>query len=112
MALWRAGAPGDAALLYLRGRVLHRSGRDGEALEALRAALDADETGEVTLMMRELLRDAGDPRPEDLAARHELMVKALQRRARPVRCSRCGAEAPRRAWRCLRCGGFETFTSK
>ena len=106
---WRAAAPGDAALHYLRGRALHRAGRNAEALEALRAAMDADATGEVTLVMRELLRDAGDPRPEELAARHELMVKALQRRARPLRCVRCGAEAPRRAWRCLRCGAFESL---
>jgi len=106
---WRQAAPGDAALLYLRGRALHRAGRDPEALEALRAALDADGSGEVTLVMRDLLRDAGDPRPEELAIRHELMVKALQRRARLLRCSRCGAGSPLRAWRCSRCGAFESF---
>jgi lipopolysaccharide biosynthesis regulator YciM len=55
------------------------------------------------------LREAEAPAPEDLAARHDLMVAALLRKARPVRCTRCGAEAPTRQWRCKRCGAFESF---
>jgi lipopolysaccharide biosynthesis regulator YciM len=104
-----AAAPDDAALRYLEARLLHRAGRPGAALEEARRALEADTSGEVTLVMRELLREAGDPRPEELAGRHELLVKALLRRGRPVRCGRCGAEAPVRSWRCRRCGAFGSF---
>jgi len=104
-----AAAPEDAALRYLEARLLHRAGRPGAAVVEARRALEADASGEVTLVMRELLREAGDPRPEELAGRHELLVKALLRRARPVRCGRCGAEAPVRAWRCRRCGAFGSF---
>jgi lipopolysaccharide biosynthesis regulator YciM len=104
-----SAAPGDAALRYLRARLLHRAGRAGAALEEARRALEADATGEVTLVMRDLLREAGAPRPEELAGRHELLVKALMRRARPVRCARCGAEAPVRAWRCRLCGAFRAW---
>jgi lipopolysaccharide biosynthesis regulator YciM len=102
-------APGDAALHYLRGRVLHLAGRPQDAMAALRQALNLDTAGEVTLAMRDLLREAEAPAPEDLAARHDLMVAALLRKARPVRCTRCGAEAPTRQWRCKRCGAFESF---
>ncbi|OFX24047.1 MAG: hypothetical protein A2V77_08765 [Anaeromyxobacter sp. RBG_16_69_14] len=102
-------APDDAALHYLRGRVLHLAGRPQDAMAALRQALDLDAAGEVTLAMRDLLREAEAPAPEELAARHDLMVAALLRKARPVRCTRCGAEAPTRQWRCKRCGAFESF---
>ncbi len=105
-----AAAPGDAALHYLRGRLLHLAGRPQDAMAALRQALERDTTGEVTLAMRDLLREAEAPAPEDLAARHDLMVAALLRKARPVRCTRCGAEAPTRQWRCKRCGAFESFS--
>ena len=104
-----AAAPRDGALRFLRGRVLHAAGRSREALAALREALDHDATGEVTVAMRDLLREAKAPAPEDLAARHDLMVAALLRKARPVRCGRCGAEAATREWRCRRCGAFESF---
>jgi lipopolysaccharide biosynthesis regulator YciM len=104
-----AREPEDAALQFLRGRLLHAEGNDAEAAPALRRALDLDRTGEVTLAMRDLLREAGAPGPGELAARHDLMVVALLRRARPARCRRCGAEAPVRAWRCTRCGAFESF---
>jgi lipopolysaccharide biosynthesis regulator YciM len=104
-----SAAPRDAALHYLRGRVLHLSGRHQEAMKALRQALELDVAGEVTLAMRDLLREAEAPAPEDLAPRHDLMVAALLRKARPVRCTRCGAEAPTRQWRCKRCGAFESF---
>jgi lipopolysaccharide biosynthesis regulator YciM len=103
--------PGDAALHLLRGRALQAAGRPAEAFPALRKALDLDETGEVTLAMRDLLREAGAPAPDELAARHDLMVAALLRRGRRPRCKRCGAEAPVRAWRCRRCGAFESFVS-
>jgi lipopolysaccharide biosynthesis regulator YciM len=59
--------------------------------------------------MRELLREADPPGPDDLAARHELLVAALLRRARPIRCARCGAETAARAWRCRRCGAFDAY---
>jgi lipopolysaccharide biosynthesis regulator YciM len=59
--------------------------------------------------MRELLREAEAPGPDDLAPRHDLLVAALLRRARPLRCARCGAEAPARAWRCRRCGAFDPY---
>jgi lipopolysaccharide biosynthesis regulator YciM len=101
--------PGDAALHFLRGRILHAAGREADAVPSLRKALDLDASGEVTLAMRDLLRAADAPGPEELAARHDLMVTALLRRARPMRCRRCGAEAPVRAWRCRRCGAFESF---
>ncbi|HEX9241325.1 MAG TPA: hypothetical protein VF875_02675, partial [Anaeromyxobacter sp.] len=80
-----------------------------EALEGARAALELDRTGEVTVAMRELLREAAAPGPEDLAARHELLVAALLRKARPLRCARCSAETAARAWRCRRCGAFDCF---
>jgi ribosomal protein L40E len=63
----------------------------------------------VTVAMRELLREAQAPGPDDLAARHELLVTALLRRARPIRCARCGAETASRAWRCRRCGAFDPY---
>jgi lipopolysaccharide biosynthesis regulator YciM len=88
---------------------MHAVGRNADAAPALQRALDLDTTGEVTLAMRDLLREAGTPGPDELAMRHDLMVAALLRRARPVRCKRCGAEAPVRAWRCTRCGAFESF---
>ena len=44
--------------------------------------------------MRDLLRAADAPGPDDLAARHDLLVAALLKRARAPHCSRCGAEAP------------------
>jgi lipopolysaccharide biosynthesis regulator YciM len=102
-------APADAGLLYLRARLLHAAGRGREALPAVREALDRDVTGEVTLAMRELLREADAPEPADLAERHDLLVAALLRKAKPMRCTRCHAEAPTRPWRCRRCGAFESF---
>jgi lipopolysaccharide biosynthesis regulator YciM len=104
-----AARPRDAALHLLHGRALHRLGRTPEALGALRRALDTDETGEVTLAMRELLREAEAPGPGDLAARHDLLVTALLRRTPALRCSRCGAAAAARAWRCRSCGLFDPF---
>jgi lipopolysaccharide biosynthesis regulator YciM len=99
----------NAALHLLHGRALHRAGRTRDALVALRCALDRDRTGEVTLAMRELLREAEAPGPEDLAARHDLMVAALLRRAKPLRCGRCGVETAARSWRCRRCGAFDVY---
>jgi lipopolysaccharide biosynthesis regulator YciM len=104
-----AARPEDPALHLLHGRALHRAGRDPEALAALRRALEHDLTGEVTLAMRELLREAQAPGPEDLAARHDLLVAALLRRGRALRCSRCGADAVARAWRCRRCGAYDPY---
>jgi lipopolysaccharide biosynthesis regulator YciM len=103
-----AARPDDAALHLLLARVLRRAERIGAALAALRSALELDRTGEVTVAMRELLREE-PPGPEDLAARHELLVAALLRRARPIRCARCGAETAARAWRCRRCGAFDPY---
>jgi lipopolysaccharide biosynthesis regulator YciM len=104
-----ARAPHDGALHYLRGRALNLAGRAPEAMVALRRALEFDATGEVTLAMRDLLREAEAPPPDQLAARHDLLVAALLRKARPARCRSCGAEAPTRQWRCRRCGAFESF---
>jgi lipopolysaccharide biosynthesis regulator YciM len=104
-------SPRDAALHFLKGRLLHLAARPREAVVALRQALECDDTGEVTLAMRDLLRDAEAPAPDELADRHDLMVAALLRKARPVRCARCGAEAPTRQWRCKRCGAFESFVA-
>jgi lipopolysaccharide biosynthesis regulator YciM len=101
--------PADAGLRLLHARALRRLGRNGEALASLHAALELDRSGEVTVAMRELLRDADAPGPDDLAARHEIMVAALLRRARPIRCARCGAEAAARAWRCRRCGAYDSY---
>jgi lipopolysaccharide biosynthesis regulator YciM len=101
--------PEDAGLLLLHGRALNRLGRVADALAALRGALECDRSGEVTSAMRELLREAEAPGPDDLAPRHDLLVAALLRRARPLRCARCGAEAPARAWRCRRCGAFDPY---
>jgi lipopolysaccharide assembly protein B len=102
-------SPGDAALHFVRGRLLWLGGRPRDATAALRRALECDTTGEVSLALRDLLREAETPAPEELADRHDLMVAALTRHARPVRCKRCGAEAPTRQWRCHRCGAFESF---
>jgi lipopolysaccharide biosynthesis regulator YciM len=104
-----AARPEDAALRLLRARVLGRQGRIADALAELHTALALDRTGEVTVAMRELLREAEAPGPDDLAARHELLVAALLRRGRPIRCTRCGAEAQQRAWRCRRCGAFDCY---
>jgi lipopolysaccharide biosynthesis regulator YciM len=104
-----AARPDDAALHLLHGRVLHRAGRGADALAAVRRALETDRTGEVTLAMRELLREAGSPGPEDLAARHDLLVTALLRRAPALRCARCGAAAASRVWRCPSCGAFDPY---
>jgi lipopolysaccharide biosynthesis regulator YciM len=102
-----ADAPTDGALRMLHGRILHAAGRNGEALEAFRRALELDELGEVTVAMRDLLRAADAPGPSDLAARHDLLVAALLKKARAPRCSRCGTEAVQRQWRCRRCGQFD-----
>jgi lipopolysaccharide biosynthesis regulator YciM len=102
-----ASAPGDAALHLLLGRVLHLGGRGAEALESFRRALELDEDGEVTVAMRDLLRAADAPGPDDLAARHDLLVAALLKKARGPRCSRCGAESAQRQWRCRRCGQWD-----
>jgi lipopolysaccharide biosynthesis regulator YciM len=104
-----AARPDDAALHLLHARALNRAARIPDALAALRRALELDRTGEVTVAMRELLREADAPGPDDLAARHELLVTALLRRARPIRCVRCGAETAARAWRCKRCGAFDAY---
>lgn len=101
--------PTDPALHLLQGRALHQAGRHGEALAAIRRALELDRVGEVTLATRELLHEAGAPGPDDLAARHDLLVSALLRRGRSPRCERCGTDAPARAWRCRRCGAFDSF---
>jgi lipopolysaccharide biosynthesis regulator YciM len=104
-----AGAPEDAGLHLLHGRALHRAGDGAGALAALHRALEADRTGEVTLAMRELLREAEAPGPGELAARHDLLVAALLRRAPALRCGRCGAAAAVRSFRCARCGAFDPF---
>ncbi len=101
--------PADARLLLLRGRLLAREGRSGEALGELGRALEADADGEVTLALRDDLRAAPAPGPEELPARHDLMVAALLRQVRPLRCPRCGAGAASRAWRCPRCGAFDAY---
>lgn len=103
------GSPADAGLHLLHAHALHRAARDAEALDAVRKALELDRTGEITVALRELLRAAEPPSPDQLAARHELLVTALLRRARPPRCGRCGSEAAARAWRCRRCGAFDSF---
>ena len=107
--LARAGE--DAGLHYLRARLLQVLGRVEEAVAALHRALECDASGEVTLATRELLREASAPAPEHLAARHDLLVAALTRKARPVKCTRCGAEAATRQWRCRRCGAFDSFAA-
>lgn len=104
-----AARPDDAALRLLRARALNRLGLTPAALVELRQALEQDRSGEITVAMRELLREAEAPGPDDLSARHDLLVAALLRRARPLRCSACGGETPARAWRCRRCGAFDSF---
>jgi lipopolysaccharide biosynthesis regulator YciM len=104
-----AARPDDPGLHLLRARALHRLGLNPPALAELKLALDQDRTGEVTVAMRELLREAEAPGPDDLPARHDLLVAALLRRAKPLRCAQCGAEAASRAWRCRRCGAFDAF---
>ncbi|HZZ82983.1 MAG TPA: hypothetical protein VFE30_00440 [Anaeromyxobacteraceae bacterium] len=101
--------PGEAALWLLRARLLLSAGRSAEALPSLARALEEDRSGEVTIAMRELLREAAPPPPEELAARHDLMRAALLRHAHPLRCARCGAATPLRAWRCPRCGAFDCY---
>lgn len=101
--------PGDPRLLTLRGRVLASAGRPAEALAPLREALAADEDGEVTLALRELLREAPPPGPAELAGRHDLMVAALLRSVGLLRCQSCGGGAAVREWRCPRCGTFDAY---
>jgi lipopolysaccharide biosynthesis regulator YciM len=101
---------GDASRLrVLRGRLLARAGRNGDAVAELRRAMEADADGEATFALREVLRDAAAPTPDELPARHDLMVAALLRQVRPLRCVRCGAGAASRAWRCPRCGAFDAY---
>lgn len=102
--------PADGRLRLLRARVLAAAGRHAEAIEAVRAAQDRDEEGEVALALRDVLRDAPSPEPAELEARHDLMVRALLRSVRPLRCRRCDAGATVRSWRCARCGAFDAFT--
>ena len=102
-------SPDDAALHLLRGRLLRARGEGAAALAAARRALELDRQGEVTLAMRDLLKEAEPPGPEELGARHDLMVAALSRQVRSLRCSRCGAGAAARAWRCPRCGTFDAY---
>jgi len=101
--------PEDSRLLLLRGRLLARSGRTGDALGDVRRAMEVDGDGEVTLSVRELLREAAAPSPEELEVRHDLMVAALGRHVRLLRCRGCGAGAAGRAWRCPRCGLFDAY---
>jgi lipopolysaccharide biosynthesis regulator YciM len=101
--------PGDARLLALRGRLLALSGYAAPALVPLREALAADGDGEVTLSLRELLREAPPPGPGELAGRHDLLAAALLRSAGLLRCRHCGGGAPVRAWRCPRCGTFDAY---
>lgn len=101
--------PGDARILTLRGRALVASGRPAEALAPLRDALEGDHDGEVTLALRELLREAAPPGPGELAGRHDLMAAALLRSAGLLRCRRCGGGSAVRAWRCPRCGIFDAY---
>jgi len=100
---------GDARLMLLRGRLLAREGRTEESLAEVRRAMDVDADGEVTLALREILREAKAPPPAELPARHDLMVAALVRHVRLLRCRRCGAGAPVRDWRCPRCGVFDAY---
>lgn len=102
-------APNDAALHLLHGRLLRLEGRGAEGLAAMGRAMDLDHDGEVTLAMRELLRDAEAPGPEELPARHDLMVAALLRQVRLLRCRRCGAGSATRSWRCPRCGAWDGY---
>jgi len=104
-----AGRPGDPRLLTLRGRLLAAAGRPADAMGPLREALALDGDGEVTLALRELLREAAPPGPAELAGRHDLMVAALLRSAGLLRCGRCGGGAAVRAWRCPRCGAFDAY---
>jgi lipopolysaccharide biosynthesis regulator YciM len=101
--------PDDAALHLLRARLQRRAGRNAESLVSLRYALDLDKSGEVTLAMRDLLQETEAPDPDELPARHDLLMSALRRRVRPLRCRSCGTETLTRAWRCRRCGIFEPF---
>jgi lipopolysaccharide biosynthesis regulator YciM len=104
--------PEDAAPRLLCARLLHRLGRRQEALDEAGEALRLDRTGEVTLALRDLLRRSESPPPREpgeLAARHALTMEALRRRAEPLRCGRCGAEAAAREWRCRSCGRFDVF---
>jgi lipopolysaccharide assembly protein B len=104
-----AARPDDAPLHVLHARALDRAGRRPEAFLALRRALDLDRSGEVTFSLRELLRSEQTAGPDDLVARHDLLVAALLRRGRAPRCGRCGSDAPARSWRCRRCGAFDSF---
>ncbi len=104
-----ATRPEDAPLRILLARTLARAGRRPEAFAAVRSALDHDRTGEVTFQLREVLRTEQTAEPEELEARHDLLVAALLRRGRAPRCGRCGADAPARSWRCRRCGAYDSF---
>ena len=104
--------PDDAALRLLGARLLHRGGRWREALEMAGEALRLDRSGEVTLALRDLLRRSETPPPPDpdaLAARHALTMETLRRKTDQLRCTRCGAEASAREWRCRSCGRFDVF---
>jgi len=101
--------PEDPGLHVVHARALDRAGRRPEGFAAVRRALDHDHTGEVTFALRELLRSERAVRPDELAARHDLLVAALLRKGRAPKCSRCGADAPGRAWRCRRCGAWDSI---
>jgi lipopolysaccharide biosynthesis regulator YciM len=104
-----AGGGEESRLRLLRGRLLARARRNDDAIAELRRAMEADRDGEATYALREVLRDAAAPTPDELPARHDLMVAALLRQVRPLRCAGCGAGSASRAWRCPRCGAFDAY---
>ena len=66
--------PTDPALHLLTAARCTWPGGPPRRSPRIRRALELDRVGEVTLATRELLHEAGEPGPEDLAARHDLLV--------------------------------------
>ena len=89
----------DAMDAHEPARRGHETRRRWRAYVAWRSIYRGDEMASTRL----------DPGPSDLAARHDLLVAALLKKARAPRCGRCGMEAPQRQWRCRGCGAFDSY---
>jgi lipopolysaccharide biosynthesis regulator YciM len=123
--------PEEAALHLVLARHLAKQGRLDDALGVLKQAVDLVPAS--LPIRRERARlllgafgdgsgievgsradGARDPRERGeagaLEAELDALVKALPADPPPFRCGHCGAEGAEPAWRCERCGGWDTVT--
>jgi lipopolysaccharide biosynthesis regulator YciM len=101
--------PADAALHLLDARLGAAAGDGPRFVEALRRALELDGSGEVTLAIRDLLREPDAGAADGIGERHALLLAALARPVKPLRCRHCLTESLSRTWRCPSCGAFDAY---